>query len=144
MHSTTPHLKFPLPLVALVMIGITLSAIVAAGDIKVTLTGAEEVPAATTSATGSGTIKIADDKSVSGGITTTGIEGTMAHIHFAPAGKNGPPIITLTKNADNEWIVPAGALLTDEQFAAFKAGSLYINVHSASKPAGEIRGQLNP
>jgi outer membrane receptor for monomeric catechols len=145
MQSTTSHLKFLRPLSALLITALTLFVTAAlAADIKVTLTGAEEVPAVTTSATASGTIKIADDKSVSGSIKTSDIEGTMAHIHLAPAGKNGPPIITLTKNADNEWLIPAGAMLTDEQFAMFKAGSLYVNVHSASKPAGEIRGQLKP
>jgi hypothetical protein len=116
----------------------------AAADINVTLTGREEVPAITSSASGSGTIKIADDRSVSGSVKTTGIAGTTAHIHNGAAGKNGPPIITLTKTADNEWSVPAGTMLTDEQFAVFKAGSLYINVHSAANPSGEIRGQLKP
>jgi hypothetical protein len=113
-------------------------------DVKVNLTGAEETPAVTTSATGHGTIKIAKDKSVSGMVETTGIEGTMAHIHLGAAGEAGPPIITLTKGADGKWSVPAGSKLTDEQEAAFKAGKLYVNVHSAEHKGGEIRASLKP
>jgi len=111
-------------------------------DVKVNLTGAEETPPVTTSAKGHGTIKIAKDKSVSGTIETTGLEGTMAHIHMGAPGEAGPPIITLEKGADGKWTVPAGSKLTDEQEAAFKAGKLYVNVHSAEHKGGEIRGQL--
>jgi hypothetical protein len=115
-----------------------------AADVKVTLSGGEEVPAVTTSATGTGTITIKDDKTVTGSVTTKGVMGTAAHIHLAPAGKNGPPIITLTKKSESEWTVPEGSKLTDEQYAAYKAGSLYVNVHSAANKGGEIRGQLKP
>ena len=113
-------------------------------DVKVKLTGDQEVPAVASTATGVGTIVIKDDKSVSGSIKTTGIEGTVAHIHLAEPGKNGPPIITLTKNADNTWSVPEAAKLTDEQYKAFKEGNLYVNVHSAEHKGGEIRTQLKP
>lgn len=115
-----------------------------AADVKVTLSGGEEVPAVTTSASGTGTITIKDDKSVTGSVTTKGVVGTAAHIHLAPAGKNGPPIITLMKKSENEWTVPEGSKLTDEQYAAYKAGNLYVNVHSAANKGGEIRGQLKP
>jgi hypothetical protein len=40
--------------------------------------------------------------------------------------------------------VPEGSKLTDEQYAAFKAGNLYVNVHSAEHKGGEIRTQLKP
>lgn len=113
-------------------------------DIKVTLDGDQEVPAVKTAAKGSGTIVIGDDKSVSGSVTTTGVMGTAAHIHEAAAGKNGGVIIPLTKSGDNAWSVTAGAKLTDAQFASFKAGNLYVNVHSAANAEGEIRGQLKP
>ncbi len=66
----------------------------------------------------------------------------MAHIHVG--APSGPPIITLDKGADGSWSVPAGSKLTDEQYASFKAGQLYVNVHSAEHKAGEIRGQLKP
>jgi hypothetical protein len=115
-----------------------------ARDISVSLTGAEETPPVQTSATGSGKISIGDDKSVAGSVNTKGIDGTVAHIHVGAVGKSGPPIITLTKGADGTWSVPANAKLTDEQFASFKAGDLYVNVHSAEHKPGEIRGQLKP
>ena len=118
---------------------------VAYGDqVKVTLSGDQEVPAVKTSASGGGTITINADKTVSGSVTTTGVAGTMAHIHNAAAGKNGPVIVPLTKSGDNAWSVSAGAKLTDAQYAAYKAGDLYVNVHSAENKGGEIRGQLKP
>ena len=115
-----------------------------AAEISVKLVGAEETPPITTAATGSGTISIAADKSVSGSVKTQGIEGTVAHIHLGAVGQAGPPIITLTKGNGGAWSVPAGSKLTDDQYASFKAGNLYVNVHSAEHPAGEIRGQLKP
>jgi hypothetical protein len=115
-----------------------------AADVKVTLAGAEEVPAVTTSATGTGTITIKDDKTITGSVTTKDVAGVAAHIHRAPAGKNGPPVVPLEKTAEGVWSVPAGTKLSDELYAAFKAGELYVNVHSAANKAGEIRGQLKP
>jgi hypothetical protein len=113
-------------------------------DVKVMLSGAQEVPPVTTSASGTGTIIVGADKAVSGSVTTTGVVGVAAHIHQGAMGQNGPVIIPLTKTADNVWSVPAGAALTDEQDKAFKAGNLYVNVHSAANKGGEIRGQLKP
>lgn len=127
-----------------IVVALALASGIAAADSKVTLSGTEEVPAVTTSATGTGTIAIKDDKSVTGSVTTKEVVGVAAHIHLAPAGKNGPPVITLTKKSDNEWSVPEGSKLTDEQYAAYKAGNLYVNVHSAANKGGEIRAQLKP
>jgi hypothetical protein len=120
-----------------------LSAAALAADVKVSLSGGEEVPAVTTNAKGSGTITVNDDKSVSGSIQTSGINANAAHIHMGAAGKNGGVIIPLTKNGDT-WSVPAGTKLTDAQYDAFKKGDLYVNVHSQQHPAGEIRAQLKP
>lgn len=115
-----------------------------AADTRVVLSGAEETPAVTTAASGSGTISVGADKSVSGSISTQDLAGTAAHIHSAAPGKSGPPVITLAKTADNVWSVPAGSVLTDEQYASYQAGNLYINIHSAAHKPGEIRGQLKP
>ncbi len=80
-----------------------------AKDVKVQLSGSEETPPVTTAASASGTIKIADDKSVSGDIKSSGIDGTVAHIHVGAPGQSGPPIITLEKGANGAWSVPAGS-----------------------------------
>jgi hypothetical protein len=117
---------------------------VSAQTIGLTLTGSQEVPAVITSATAVAAITIGPDGSVSGTITTTGIEGTMAHIHEAAMGQNGPVIVPFVKTGDNIWSAPPGAKLTDAQFQSFKSGNLYLNVHSAVNKAGEIRAQLKP
>ena len=70
---------------------------VSAQSMKVTLSGFQEVPPVMTSASGIGSITVAPDGSVSGTITTTGVDGTMAHIHEAPMGQNGPVIVPFTK-----------------------------------------------
>jgi CHRD domain len=111
--------------------------------IGVKLSGAEEVPPVSTSATGSGSIRVAEDGSVSGSVSTTGVEGTMAHIHQGAKGANGPVIVPLTKSGDT-YTVPAGAKLNAAQMSALKSGGLYVNVHSNANKGGEIRGQLNP
>ncbi|MFZ4380210.1 MAG: CHRD domain-containing protein [Polynucleobacter sp.] len=117
---------------------------VSAQSMKVTLAGSQEVPPVMTSASGIGSIMVAPDGSVSGTITTTGVEGTMAHIHEAPMGQNGPVIVPFTKTSDNVWSAPAGAKLTDAQLQSLKSGNLYLNVHSATNKPGEIRAQLKP
>jgi hypothetical protein len=114
------------------------------GTMGATLSGREEVPPVSTTASGTSTITVGADKSVSGTVTTTGVAGTAAHIHMAAMGQNGPVIVPLTKTSDNVWSVPAGTKLTDAQYDAFKAGNLYVNVHSAANKGGEIRAQLKP
>ena len=115
----------------------------AASD-AVTLGGSDEVPPVTTSATATGSVKVADDKTVSGSVTTKGIMATAAHIHEGEMGKNGPVVIALTKSGEDKWLVPAGAKFSDAQYESYKAGKLYVNVHSAAHKDGEIRGQLKP
>lgn len=108
----------------------------------VSLTGASEVPQVVTAATGMVRIVVLSNRSVSGNIETSGMVPTMAHIHEAAAGKNGPPIITLNKKGDSAFTVPPDAKLSEAQYASYLAGNLYVNVHSQNFPNGEIRAQL--
>jgi hypothetical protein len=109
---------------------------------KITLTGANEVPPNRSDATGTSTIVIGADKSVSGSISVSGMIATAAHVHEGEAGKNGPVIVPLTKSG-NSWVPAATAKVTDAQYASYLAGRLYVNVHSSTYPGGEVRGQLS-
>ena len=119
------------------------AAAASAGKMDVKLSGDQEVPPVKSSGAGSGTITINDDGTVSGSVTATGFTPTAAHIHHAAAGKNGPVIVPFTKEGD-KFSAPTGAKLTADQMKAYKAGELYVNVHSAANPGGEVRAQLKP
>ncbi len=93
------------------------------------------------------------------GLTTNFIN---AHIHLAPSpGANGPVLVPFFTPGTIETITPmppalpllmAGTLtesihITDPTVLAsfmggLSAGTLYVNVHSVTFPAGEIRGDL--
>jgi len=129
-------------MVAVLIVGYSGS--VLSDEVKVTLSGDQEIPPVTTSASGTGTIIVGADKSVSGSVTISRLSVTAAHIHEAAAGKNGPIVIPLIKTSDTVWTVPEGAKLTDAQYESYRAGNLYFNIHSAANKAGEIRGQIKP
>ena len=107
------------------------------------MSAAQEVPSNASTATGVGTLVVDPaTRAVSGGITLTGMTATAAHIHTGALGINGPVAIGLTNAGGGVWNIPANTVLTAEQLKSFKQGNLYFNAHSASFPAGEIRGQL--
>ncbi len=113
----------------------------------VTLSGREEFPvnASLSSATGTLTVNLASG-AVSGSVTVTGFTAVAAHIHSGFAGTNGPVIVNFSADTANpgRWGPAAGATLTTPQVDALLAGGLYVNVHSAAFPGGEVRGQLLP
>jgi hypothetical protein len=115
-----------------------------ASDSMPTLSGAEEVPAVNTQASGINRIAVIGDKTVTGSVEVRNLDATAAHIHLAPKGQNGPVIIPLVKTGENVWSVPPNTILSSVQFDAFRSGNLYVNVHSAANPNGEIRAQLKP
>ena len=112
------------------------------GGQKISLDGASEVPAVTTTATGNATVDIKADRTVTASVTVTGMTATASHIHEGAAGTNGPVIVPFVKTGDNTFAAAEGAKLTEAQYESYKAGKLYVNVHSAKNPGGEIRGQL--
>jgi hypothetical protein len=118
--------------------------VASAQEVKVVLSGSQEIPPVTTPASGTGTVAVGPDKSVSGSVTIAGMVVTVAHIHVGPAGTNGPIVVPLVKTSEYVWAIPPGSKFTDAQFDSFKAGNLYFNVHSDAYKAGEIRGQIKP
>lgn len=111
---------------------------------SVALSGANEVPPVTGAASGTAVVTIKEDRSVVVKVTAKDMTATASHIHEGAAGTNGPVIVPFTKTGDNMFESAPGAKLTDAQYASFKAGNLYVNVHSAKNPGGEIRGQIKP
>lgn len=108
------------------------------------LTGASEVPPKTGG--GAGDALVALDTST-GTIHYTvqfhGLSGpaTMAHIHGpAPAGKNAGVVVPLGNNPVSPIV--GSAKLTPAQVKELQSGMMYVNVHTAENPGGEIRGQL--
>ena len=113
-------------------------------ELKIVLSGSQEIPPVTTAASGTATITVNADKALTGNATIAGMAVTVAHIHEGAAGTNGPIIIPLVKTADNVWSLPPGARLSDAQYQSYKAGNLYFNIHSEAHRSGEIRGQIKP
>jgi hypothetical protein len=96
-------------------------------------------------------------------VTLSRIENvTMAHLHLAPAGANGPVVVWLYPSQPPPQLIEgrvngvlaagtitasdlvgllAGATLED-LVAEIAAGNVYVNVHTSAYPAGEVRGQL--
>jgi CHRD domain-containing protein len=81
---------------------------------------------------------------LTGGQEVPPVGGTAAHIHRGKAGSNGPVILPLTKTGENSFAVPDRAFVSDSDFGAYNDNELYVNVHSANNPNGEVRGQLRP
>jgi len=109
---------------------------------QVRLWGTSEVPPVQTQAYGTGVINIAADRSVAVTLSVVDMVPTAAHIHEGAAGANGPVILPLNRISENAFVAPANAKLTEAQYAAYKAGNLYVNVHSAKFPNGEVRAQI--
>ncbi len=116
---------------------------------KVQLSGSQQVPPVQTAATGTADLTYdPSSRMLSWTITYSGVTGavTMVHMHGpAAAGKNASPQIWLTqKGSPVASPIKGKATLTPEQAKQFEAGEWYINVHTDSHPAGELRGQVMP
>lgn len=116
--------------------------------IKVALNTKLEVPKAkgTTTATGSftGTLKVvsASKSTLTYRLTYTKLTGPglAAHVHLGAPGKAGRVVVPLcapcTSGAHGTKSVSAVAA------QAMILGTAYVNVHTKTNPAGEIRGQI--
>ena len=115
-----------------------------ADKMKATLDGKSEVPPNASAATGTADIDYDPaSKKLSWKVTYSGLSGpaTAAHFHGpAEAGKNAGVAVAIPNAASSP--VEGSATLTDAQAADLLAGKLYVNIHTAANPGGEIRGQV--
>ena len=82
-------------------------------------------------------------------LTATGLSGPFvaAHFHQAPLGQDGMVVRGIgddfTGNtASGLWTASDAEPLTDDLIQDLLAGNLYLNLHTAAHPPGEIRGQV--
>ncbi len=113
----------------------------------VTMTGANEVPAVTTTATGLGQIRMTADKKVYTRVTINNLEAadamTAAHIHRGAAGVNGPVIVGFYSSAA-EFGTAKIITVDDATYFSLRNDPIYFNAHSTANPAGKVRGQIRP
>ena len=120
--------------------------------VTVMFSGAQEVPAVTT--TGTGTAKLIFDpslKTINYNITWTlgSAAATTANMHFHGA-EDGSDLkssgvalgITGFSTANTGTISGTTIALTDAQVAQLLAGKWYLNIHSSTVPSGELRGNI--
>lgn len=124
------------------------------GSYNVTLTGAEEVPPVTTTATGSLQATVAGD-AINYTLTASGEGLTMAHFHVGAPGVNGP-VVAFLFGPNNDGVASineTGTVTVDDLVGplagdwegfleALDGGQIYVNVHSLEYPAGVVRAQL--
>jgi hypothetical protein len=104
------------------------------------LSGSEEVPARSTTASGSG-VFVFDPatRGITYQVQHTVVGASAGHIHQAMAGTNGSVIVPFTLVGQG---ASGSATLTEDQAADLLAGNLYTNIHSPTFPGGEVRGQI--
>jgi hypothetical protein len=134
-------------------------------EYRASLSGSQEVPPVTTSATGTFTAEIEDGSNVMTynlSFSGLGSNAALAHIHGpAAVGVNANILVNLDDPTNGRTItlgatsgtatgsinLAAGAVITatvsgDSLRKLFDAGQLYVNVHTANVGSGEIRGQV--
>ncbi|RYY96782.1 MAG: CHRD domain-containing protein, partial [Chitinophagaceae bacterium] len=115
------------------------------GAWDIPLSGTNEVPAVTTTATGLATLRLTTDKKLYAKITVNGLEAgdalTAAHIHPGATGTNGTVLIGIYSTAADFGTVKSISL-TDAQYNALKNDPVYVNAHSNNHQPGLIRGQI--
>jgi hypothetical protein len=138
-------------------------------DYMASLTAAAEIPVPTGAPTATGTADLElDDRVLTVAITVNGnltSDVTMAHIHgpasttatagivldFVPsmttvinAGTRTGTILSASFDLDALPVSTTGVLrvTADELITMLNNGTAYVNVHTQTNPAGELRGQI--
>ena len=109
-----------------------------------TLSAASEVPPINSKASGEADVRInVKDYKLSWTIKYSDLSGIVTGAHFhgpAMAGVNADVVVPINGDLSNP--IKGEATLTAEQTAELLEGKWYINLHTATHPDGEIRGQV--
>lgn len=105
-----------------------------------------------------------DGSELSYKLTVANIENVnMAHIHLAPPGQDGPPVLWLYPDApppqliegrvdgvlatgtatDSDLVGPLAGMTIADLVEKIRNGETYVNVHTLQYPGGEIRGEVH-
>ena len=108
------------------------------------MSGDEQSPPVETGGYGFGWAKLdLQERKVTYAVAYDSLSGppSAAHFHLGDDGENGPPIHTITFDANGvatgEW-----TNIPDTTLAHFLKGRVYCNIHTTANSGGEIRGQL--
>ncbi len=110
------------------------------------LEGANEIPSVTT--TGKGTVAmmyVENGRSLWFSLTVNGLSGAVTGAHFhGPAGLNGSAGVQFAIPGFHPRASTTGIWrgVTPQQAEMLASGQMYVNIHTAAKPSGEIRGQV--
>lgn len=127
------------------------------------LSGANEVPAVVTTATGRAEFELINNDVIRFTLNVTGMTGiTQAHIHTGTTTQNGPvrvwllpvngtggqqPSVELTGtiaegDIARDWVRGTPVITFDSLKTLIRGGGAYVNVHTQLRTGGEIRGQI--
>jgi len=116
----------------------------------IAMDGLQVVPPVTTNATGQAVLLVNNNTgAVFGGMSANNLQGTAdkGHVHEGAAGQAGGVLITFDQNvADlNLYSIPVATILSPANLTKLKTDISYVQIHSATNPGGELRGQIiNP
>jgi len=149
---------------AFLLLFVPLLAANAATTFHATLSGKNQSPPIDTPAHGRATFTLSTSgKSIRYSLYVTDIDSvSMAHIHIAPAGQEGPVAVWLypshppavVKKGKFTGVLATGTITASrlegplkgktiaDLVQEIKNGNAYVNVHTTAHPAGEIRGQI--
>jgi hypothetical protein len=114
------------------------------------LSGSNEAPPVTTSATGMAQFQLtADGSQINYKLNATNLNNfMMAHIHQGKAGENGQPVVPLSMGSGKITASDLQGPLAGKQLSdlinLMKTGGTYTNIHTQTNQNGEIRGQISP
>ncbi len=132
-------------LVAVFAVALVSAASAATVKYTADLSGAGEVPK--TDSKGTGKLDATYDtatKALNYTLTFDGLSGpaTAAHFHGPARRSKNAGVLVPIGGASPTSPVTGNATLTDDQAKDLRTGRVYVNVHTAANPSGEIRGQV--